>query len=130
MKKIIMIAIVLIAGVNLKAQNQINGNVVENGENGEELLIPGANVYWEGTTTGVATDENGNFSIAEPESYPATIIVSFVGYQQFTKLIDDNSQLHIDLSPSVELEEVKVKGKVNTTRYSTIDSKNMQLQFL
>ena len=127
MKKIIMIAIVLIAGVNLKAQNQINGNVVENGENGEELLIPGANVYWEGTTTGVATDENGNFSIAEPESYPATIIVSFVGYQQFTKLIDDNSQLHIDLSPSVELEEVKVKGKVNTTRYSTIDSKNMQV---
>ena len=35
MRKILIIAIVLIAGVNLKAQNQINGNVVENGENGE-----------------------------------------------------------------------------------------------
>ena len=127
MKKILMIAIVLIAGVNLKAQNQINGNVVEHGENGEEFPIPGANVYWEGTTTGVATDENGNFSIAEPENYPATIVVSFVGYQKYTMLINANSKLHIDLSPSVELEEVKVKGKVNTTRYSTIDSKNMQV---
>ena len=83
MKKIVMIAIVLIAGVNLKAQNQINGNVVEYGKSGEEFPIAGANVYWEGTTTGVATDKNGNFSIIEPENYPATIIVSFVGYQKY-----------------------------------------------
>ena len=66
MKKIIIIAIVLIASLNTKAQNQIIGKVVEIIKDGSELPIPGANVYWEGTTTGAATEGDGNFSIVEP----------------------------------------------------------------
>ena len=57
MKKIIIIAIVLIASLNTKAQNQIIGKVVEIVKDGSELPIPGANVYWEGTTIGAATSE-------------------------------------------------------------------------
>ncbi len=126
MKKIIIIAIVLIASLNTKAQNQIIGKVVEIIKDGSELPIPGANVYWEGTTTGAATEGDGNFSIVEPTSFPATIVVSFVGYQQYTQLIEANTQLQIYLTPSLELKEVKVKGKVNTTKFSTVNSINMQ----
>ena len=126
MKKIIIIAIVLIASLNTKAQNQIIGKVVEIVKDGSELPIPGANVYWEGTTIGAATQGDGNFSIVEPTAFPATIVVSFVGYQQYTQLIEANTQLHIYLTPSLELKEVKVKGKVNTTKFSTVNSINMQ----
>ena len=126
MKKIIIIAIVLIASLNTKAQNQIIGKVVEIVKDGSELPIPGANVYWEGTTIGAATQVEGDFSIVEPTAFPATIVVSFVGYQQYTQLIKDNTQLYIYLTPSLELKEVKVKGKVNTTKFSTVNSINMQ----
>jgi len=126
MKKIIIIAIVLIASLNTKAQNHIIGKVVEIVKDGSELPIPGANVYWEGTTIGAATQVEGDFSIVEPTAFPATIVVSFVGYQQYTQLIEDNTQLYIYLTPSLELKEVKVKGKVNTTKFSTVNSINMQ----
>ncbi len=127
MKHIVLFAIVLFATKYGTAQNQITGNVVEHTKEGEILPIIGANVYWEGTSIGVATDVNGDFSIVEPSSYPATIVVSFVGYQKYTQQISENKVLAIKLSPSVALEEVKVKGKVNTTKYSTIDAKNMQV---
>ena len=126
MKKIIIIAIVLIASLNAKAQNQIIGKVVETVKDGSEVPIPGANVHWEGTTIGAATKGDGDFSIVEPTAFPATIVVSFVGYQQYTQLIKDNTQLYIYLTPSLELKEVKVKGKVNTTKFSTVNSINMQ----
>ena len=107
MKKIIIIAIVLIVSFTTKAQNQIIGKVVEIVKDGSELPIPGANVYWEGTTIGAATQEEGDFSIVEPTAFPATIVVSFVGYQQYTQLIKDNTQLYIYLTPSLELKEVR-----------------------
>lgn len=126
-KKLTIIAIVLIAGLNLKAQYQTVGHVVEHGENGEELPITGANVYWEGTNTGVTTDSEGYFSIPNPESFPYTLVVSFVGYQKYSKLINQPKKvLSILLSPSIDLEEVKVKGKVNTTKISTLDPINTQ----
>jgi len=126
MKKILIIAIVLIATVNTKAQENIKGRVVEHEQDGSETPIPGANVYWEGTTIGVATDEQGYYSIPEPASYPAIMVVSFVGYQKYSQVIKENGHYHILLSPSVELEEVKVKGKVNTTKFSTVNMMNMQ----
>jgi outer membrane receptor for ferrienterochelin and colicins len=126
MKKIIIIAIVLIVSFTTKAQNQIIGKVVEIVKDGSELPLPGASVYWEGTTIGAATQGDGNFSIVEPAEFPATIVVSFVGYQQYTQLIEANTQLQIYLTPSLELKEVKVKGKVNTTKFSTVNSINMQ----
>jgi outer membrane receptor for ferrienterochelin and colicins len=126
MKKIIIIAIVLIVSFTTKAQNQIIGKVVEIVKDGSELPLPGASVYWEGTTIGAATQGDGNFSIVEPAEFPATIVVSFVGYQQYTQLIEANTQLQIYLTPSLELKEVKVKGKVNTTKFSTVNTINMQ----
>ena len=87
MKKILIIAMVLIASLNLKAQNQIKGKVVEQMEDGTEVPIPGANIYWEGTTIGVASDAEGFYLIPEPVSYPATMVVSFVGYQAYTLVI-------------------------------------------
>ncbi len=126
MKKILIIAMVLIATINTKAQEKIKGKVVELMEDGNEMPIPGANVYWEGTTIGVATNADGFYLIPQPETYPSTMVVSFVGYQKYSQIITQLNQYDIVLFPSVELDEVKVKGKVNTTKFSTINAINMQ----
>ena len=121
-----MIAIVLIATINTKAQNKIKGRVVEQLKDGSEMPIPGANVYWEGTTIGVATNTEGFYLISEPEAYPATMLVSFVGYQTYKQVINEWGNYHIYITSSVELDEVKVKGKVNTTKISAINTLNIQ----
>ena len=80
MKRIILFSMLLIATINTKAQ-QIKGRVVEILPSGEESPLPGANVVWDGTNIGATSNEQGFYLIDEPESYPATMAVTFVGYQ-------------------------------------------------
>ena len=127
MKKILLITMVLIAIINTKAQEKkIKGKVVEQLKDGSEVSIPGANVYWEGTTVGVSTNDKGFYSLPVPKKYPSTMVVSYVGYQAYSQEIIEWNYYQIYLKKSVELGEVKVKGKVNTTKFSTINTINMQ----
>ena len=126
MKKIIIIAFVFCVNTYVKAQIQIKGEVVEELENGFKTPIPGANVYWEGTTIGVVTNDKGLYSIIEPVSYPSTMVVSFVGYQTKKQIIKERGNYNIILSSSIELDAIEVESKVNTTKFSTINTINMQ----
>ena len=115
----------LIATINIRAQ-QIKGRVVEIvGE--EEIPLPGANVVWEGTNTGTTSNSEGFYLIDEPESYPATLVVTFVGYQTYKRVIKKWSHYHIVMKSFVGIDEIKVKGKVNTTKISTLDPINIQI---
>ena len=128
MKKILLIAIVFIATADIKAQDKnIKGRVLEKLQDGSEVGIPGANVYWEGTTVGVATNDKGFYLIPEPEKYPNNLVISFVGYETYTLTIPDWGNYNIYLKSSLELDEVKVKGKLKTTKFSTINTINMQV---
>ena len=100
MRKIIIIAIVLFANTNIKAQDQIKGKVVEQLENGSETPIPGANVYWEGTTIGVATNENGNYSIENipPGKYEVIFWQERLSNVDEKKYVLQNSSLEINIT--------------------------------
>ncbi|MDR1666223.1 MAG: carboxypeptidase-like regulatory domain-containing protein, partial [Bacteroidales bacterium] len=69
------------------AQSAIQGKVVD--ENKEEPLS-GVTVALKGTTTGVITGTNGEFSL-RPEELPATLLVSFVGYRSQEIVVYDTS---------------------------------------
>ena len=56
MKKLIVLALVLFATINLKAQDQIKGKVLEISNDGKIIPIVGANVYWESTSIGTSTE--------------------------------------------------------------------------
>ena len=72
----LILACLLIANMNVYAQGfQVTG--VVNDENGESL--PGVNVTVKGTTTGMATDMDGNFSITVPGA-DAVLVFSYIGY--------------------------------------------------
>lgn len=90
----------------LAQQNtSVTGKV--NGANGEG--IPGANVVVKGTTTGTATDGQGNFSLNAPAN--GTLVISSLGFTSQEVNIGGRSQLTVTLVEDQKaLEEVVVVG--------------------
>lgn len=89
-----------------QADVTVQGTVVD--ENGEGL--PGVTVVLRGTNRGTATDVNGNFSIAVPES-GAVLVLSYIGYETQEVPVGNQTNLNISLRPDAEaLQEVVVVG--------------------
>ncbi|HPM31590.1 MAG TPA: carboxypeptidase-like regulatory domain-containing protein, partial [Chryseolinea sp.] len=71
--------------------------------------IPGVNVIIKGTTTGVASDANGKFSIeADAED---VLVISFIGYTPQEIKVGNQTKMNVSLVEDVStLEEVVVVG--------------------
>lgn len=84
----------------------VTGKVID--ENG--VSLPGATVQQKGTTNGVITDIDGNFSISVPSD--ATLILSFVGYSNTEVAVNGKEELgRISLKSDLkELDQVVVIG--------------------
>ena len=80
MKNIIKILIVVCLNLDATVQT-ISGKVLERTSNEKITPIIGANVYWENTTVGTVTNNDGVYTIKEAPSLPATLMVSFIGYE-------------------------------------------------
>ncbi|MGV3637642.1 MAG: TonB-dependent receptor, partial [Flavobacteriales bacterium] len=104
------------AWLSMRSQ-MITGTVVSVG--GEAL--PGANVHWQGTTTGIAADMNGRFSLSFPERWPATLVTSFVGYKADTLRLNGapDGPLRIALRWAAEIGPVEIVERVSGTRLDT-----------
>jgi outer membrane receptor for ferrienterochelin and colicins len=101
-----LITLLLLTGMTAQAQSALKGKVAERDESmNMDMPIVGANVYWSGTTNGVVTNSNGDFSIELPATLPAKLVVSFVGYQSDTLTIADNSFRKIVLKKSIDLKQ-------------------------
>ncbi|MAB95152.1 MAG: TonB-dependent receptor [Flavobacteriales bacterium] len=124
MKKILFFITILVINLNLNAQDII-GKVLEINSDGSINPIFGANVYWEETTVGTTTDTNGNYTINEATSFPASLSVSYVGYTYDSKEFINNEFIFY-LKRSVELDEVNIISSVNSTKYSVVNSLNVQ----
>ena len=66
------------------AQTNVSGTVTD-ADTGEAL--PGASVIVEGTTMGAATDGNGRYAIGDLPSGTHTLTVSFVGYDDISRVV-------------------------------------------
>ena len=90
----------------------VTGTVTD--ENGQP--VPGANVYLKGTTIGVPTDLDGNYSLTFDDSY-TVLVVSFVGYQTVEETIGERETVDFRLQPENEsLDEVVVTGYQTISR--------------
>ena len=120
----------LLLSVNLTKAQLVTGIIVEKDKTKNQNLIPisDVNVVWEGTNLGVVSDKKGMFSIQIPEKLPAKLIVSLVGYQTFTKIIDKSGFHEIEMIKGVYIEEdVEVRGQVNSTIVTTLNPINSQV---
>jgi outer membrane receptor for ferrienterochelin and colicin len=90
------------------------GIVVEKSPQGQDQPLPGANVYWSGTTKGTTTKDNGVFLI---DRIPETnrLVISYVGYQADTLTITDQTNVKVELHSEQVLNEVTVEGWRSTT---------------
>lgn len=96
----------LLLGLNASAQNTISGKIYD--ANTTEPLI-GATVTIVGETGGTVSDVDGNYRLELP-TVPATILVSYTGYNN--KRIEEvqAGELNIDLTAGTVLDEVIVVG--------------------
>lgn len=115
MNRLFYIIILLLFVNSISAQN-ISGKVVGTDDKGKKEALPGANVYWLKTTVGVATDMDGKFILANPDTTPAQLIISMMGYLSDTiSITQPNQTVDVVLKNSVSLTAVEVEAKQNTT---------------
>ena len=107
-----MVALALLTiGVQAFAQNVVTGKVVDS--NGEPVV--GAGVQIKGTTTGVVTDLDGNFSVKTGAN--ATLVISSIGYKTANVAVGSRNNLSVVLEDdSLFLDDVVVTGYNTQTR--------------
>ena len=97
----------------------VEGTVFGQEKNNKEPL-PGVNIYWKGTNSGVASGESGNFQI-EKNDDNHVLVFSFVGYEKKEVHVHEIKPLEITLEPNLQLGEVQVVYKDRGTYLSAIN---------
>jgi len=88
-------------------------------------VIPGASVYFNGTTIGTVTDENGKFRISMDSIVSTSLIIGSLGYESVSiKTPFSKSEIQVYLTSKLfELPEVVVnakKSKIQRERYLNV----------
>ena len=124
---VLLLGLALMTGAAFQAnaQQMLHGKVLERQQHGDhhhDHPLPGANVVWQGTTQGVATDANGEFRLAKPASLPHKLVISFIGYQSDTlEIAAADRHIEVVLRAAAELDEVVVAGRRPGTHVSTLE---------
>ena len=92
------------------AQTDISGVITDS--NGEAL--PGVNVLEKGTTNGITSDFDGNYSLTVKDD--ATIVFSFIGFQSKEIQINGQTTINVTLSLGEELDEIILVGSRSPKR--------------
>ena len=96
--KLLFSALFILLGVAVSAQNVTVRGTVTDASNGETL--PAASVVVRGTTIGVVSDTQGNFSLSAPRD--GVLLVSMIGYQTAEIAIGGRSAINVALQPDSE----------------------------
>ena len=108
----------------LVKQGSIRGRVVDNGQQ----VLPGASVFIENLQTGVISDIDGFYTLANLQPGTYTVKVTYVGYNpiemQLTVPAGKTLEQDIVLKEGVEMEEVQVKGVFSGQRKALSLQKN------
>ena len=78
------------------------------------MPLPGATVIVEGTTTGVSTDFDGNYSIQANQG--DVLLFSYVGYSTQSQAVGASNTINVSMELDNSLEEVVVVGYNSTSK--------------
>ncbi len=96
-------------------------------ENGQMRGLPGATVFWLGTTVGTTTNDKGWFTISYKPEYKK-LVMSFVGFKTDTIIVNSNKdEIHHILKDESELDEVEIKTRKTTTSISYLTTANVSI---
>ena len=103
------------------AQESIKGTVKD--ENNQPLF--GANVFWQNTSTGTTTDENGHFTLKKSDE-TTFLIISYIGFET-KKMEAIVANISIVLKEVSTLKEVTVSKTKKSTEQSLYKVTNVQV---
>ena len=133
MKKInqILSLALMVCTLSVAAQSTITGTIIDAGQ---QAPLPGATIVEKGTSNGVSTDFDGNFTL-NTKSSTGEIVVSYVGFVSTTISFSANMDLgSVSLEASeLGLEEVQLFASVAVDRktpvaVSTIKASEIELK--
>ena len=105
-KRSVILILCLFLGFTMFAQKRVTG-VVNDSQN---LPVPGVTIMEKGTTNGVISDANGNFSL-EVAGDASVLVFSFVGMQTQEVTVGAQTRLTVNMKEMVsDLDEVVVIG--------------------
>ncbi len=93
-----------VVGITM-AQRTVTGTITDNAG----IPLIGANVVAKGTTVGVITDIDGNYSIDVPDGI-SMLVFSYTGYSTREVALGESNVVNIELAEGVELNEIVVTG--------------------
>ena len=112
-KVLILSAFLMMCTFAFAQQGTVTGKVID--DLGEPVI--GANVIVKGTTTGIITDVDGNFSLSVNDIKKNILVISFVGYNTVEEPLRGRTKVGIKLESSViNLGEVVAIGYGTQTR--------------
>ena len=105
----------------------IKGKVIEISNEGKEIPLENAKVFWKGSEIHSITNQYGEYKIPDiiDRNESPILLVSLVGYELDSKRTRDNSITFI-LKSLLNLDEVVIKEKRASTQYSIIEPINLQ----
>ena len=103
------------------AQDPIKGIIKD--ENNQPLY--GANVFWQNTTVGTITDDNGRFSLGKSDE-TTFLVISYMGFET-QKVEATTNNLTIILKETSTLKEVTVSKTKKSTEQSLYKVTNVQV---
>ena len=119
-------SVIITSGIAWSQSSNISG-IVADSSNGNVLI--GANVIIEGTSLGMATDNEGKYNISNVAPGNYTIKVTYIGYETIKKeiTISDQDKYELDF----DLKYTTVEGKtvvVTAQARGQMDAINKQLK--
>ena len=112
-RRLYIFMLLTMTGITVNAQTlSVSGTVIDT--EGEPMI--GANVIIKGTTTGVATDVDGKYSLKNVPA-DATLRISYIGYQTQEVAVKGRSVIDVTLQPEAAmLDEVVAIGYATVRR--------------
>lgn len=110
LQSLMIVVLTFVFGLNASAQKISVSGIVKDAT-GEPVI--GASVVEKGTTNGVSTNFNGEFTLSVPTN--ATLLVTYVGYQKQDVPVNGQKNITITLE-----EDAKVLGEVVAIGYGTV----------
>ena len=96
------------------AQSTVSGTVSDS----DGLPLPGATVVVQGTSIGVTSDFDGNYSISASQG--DVLVFSYVGYESQTVTVGTSSTVNVSLTSSTALEEVEAPDYLHTIEETVV----------
>ena len=106
----LMLMLALVVQISFAQEKKVSGNVSDN--NG--LPLPGATVVIDGTTSGVSTDFDGNYSINAKVG--DVLAFSYIGYATQSQTVGASNTINVVLATDTNLDEVVVQAFRTTSK--------------